>query len=74
MAQRRGDTARLRRQNKLQLKITKRIGKVYSAEEKAELIKATKQKRRSKGIHFVIMPGKVTRAIRMRGVSHKFLF
>jgi integrase len=47
--------AQLRQEKKLKLKITKRIGKAYSPEEKAELLKATQVDRRSKAIHLATM-------------------
>jgi integrase len=47
--------AQLKQQKKLKLKITKRIGKAYSPEEKSALLKAAKERPRSKGIYFATM-------------------
>ena len=48
--------AQLKQDKKLKLKITKRVGKAFSAEEKAALIeKAGAANRRSKGIHLATM-------------------
>jgi integrase len=48
--------AQLKRQKKLKLKIPTRVGKAFSAEEKAALIEnASPANRRSKGIHLAMM-------------------
>jgi integrase len=47
--------AQLKQQRKLKLKVSKRVGKAYSLEEKASLLGATKGAKRSKGIHLATM-------------------
>jgi integrase len=47
--------AELKRQKSLRLKVTNRVGKAYSPEEKADLVKSAKNAPRSKGIFFALM-------------------
>lgn len=47
--------AQLKQQKKLKLRTTKRVGKAYSEGEKAELLKAAREGRQSKGIYFSMM-------------------
>jgi integrase len=47
--------AQLKQQKKLKLKVNRQVGKAYSVEEKADLIKAAKEAPRSKAIHIATM-------------------
>ncbi|MBV8069953.1 MAG: tyrosine-type recombinase/integrase [Acidobacteriaceae bacterium] len=47
--------AQLKQQKRLKLKITRRVGKAYSDEEKHELLKAARKGRRSTSIYMAIM-------------------